>query len=628
MARDATQRGGGDAGLPTAGRGGLSIRAREVIIVTLLTLLVVVVTTFILLHHSRQIVWEASLREGELVARQIYAQSAHVLSRNSDRDPWTVIQSDRELRSLLEASVGYAPGLLYALIADEDGRAVLHSDRTREGERVPEQPNLRTLMSQNILQRAQLLYHGPQIYEVKLPFDLGGKPFATIRLGIGVPLVRRQLEDSLRSSIALGVLALVAALAVAIVLSSLTLKPIRKLAEDMERLRQGDFDVGSGEGPKDEFGKLAFQLQLLGRQIQSDRTRILAERSQLQSAVDQLEDGIMFFNLEGRVLFANRAVEVALGRPASEVVGARLDGVLGADHPLRQMVQQAFEHGASLRNVVMEIPAEGSPAEFLVSVFPLVDEGKGCDGAILVLRDMKSVAVSARTFQSLIQYSAQLAALGQVTSEVTHDVKNPLQAMAVHVAYLKEKLSDPPAEVRRSLSVLEAEIRRVDIVVERFMELIRPTDVSMKPVDLNVLLQDATTLLDAEWQAKGVTFALQFERGLPRMLGDEALLRRAFMNILVNACQAMPDGGRVTITSEREGDGLAKVTVSDTGVGIPPEDLERIFNRYYTTKAGGSGIGLPLVRRVVEMHDGDIEMLSAVGDGTSVIVRLPLSAAP
>jgi PAS domain S-box-containing protein len=607
-------------------RGGLSIRVRELVVLTVLTLAVVALTTAIQLYLSHRLLWNATLREADLVARQIYSQSAHALSRGTPAaEPWTALQSDQDLRALLNASVGYAPWLLYALIADPTDTARIHSDAGREGREVPRQPGLRELIARHALPPLWRPYETPQIYEVSLPFDLDGKPFATIRLGIALPLVRAQLEDSLRYTVALGVFALIAALAVGIALSSVTLRPIRALAEDMARLRRGEFDVGHGARPGDEFGKLAYQLQLLGRQMQSDRTRLTAERSRLETAVDQLEDGIMFLTAEGRVLFANRAVEVAFGTPAKALVGAPVDEMVGPDHPLRPLVAKALQQGASSRNVTLEIPTDGRPVELLASVFSMTGQGGAPEGAILVVRDPHSLAVSARTFQSLIQYSAQLAALGQVTSEVTHDVKNPLHAMTVHVAFLRERLAGQPADVQRSLDILEAEIRRADSVVSRFMQAVRPEDISMKPLDLNALLQGVSTVLAADWKRQGVALMMRPDPRLPPVPGDEEMLRRAFMNIVLNACQALPMGGDITIRTERE-DALAKVTVADTGVGIAPEDLERIFAAYYTTKPGGTGLGLPLVRRAVDLHHGDIQFLSTVGRGTTVVVRLPLEA--
>ena len=599
----------------------LSLRTREILAVTILTLCVIVLTTVMHLYHTRRIVLTATRTQAEFVARQIYSQSAHALSRPSSTDPRTVLARDAELRALLDASVGYDPALLYVLIADENGVAIVHTDRRREGQRVPPQPRFRDASP---ARSGLTLAPEPQIYEVALPFDVAGKPFATIRLGIAVPLIRSQLNDVFWQALTLGAVALAGALLVALALSTVTLQPIRKLAEDMERLRRGEFDVGSSAGPKDEFGKLAYQLQLLGKQIQSDRTRLLTERTQIQTAVDHLEDGIMFFGADGRILFANRAGEAALGWPASDVAGASLDDLGGADHPLRPMLRRALEEGAATRNVTVEVRTETGAVELLASVFPIAEEGTACEGAIVVTRDLKSVSVSARTFQSLIQYSAQLTALGQLTSEVTHDIKNPLHAMIVHIAFLKERLPNRPPDIARSLDIIEAEIKRADQVLNRFLEAVRPSELPLRPISLNVLLREIASLLQTEWQPKGIAFAVTLDEALPQVAGDEELLRRAFMNLIVNACQAMPEGGLVTITSATDEGGVIKATVTDTGTGIPPENLERIFKMYYTTKMDGTGIGLALVRRVVELHRGSVEFFSTVGRGTTVIVRLPL----
>jgi signal transduction histidine kinase len=192
---------------------------------------------------------------------------------------------------------------------------------------------------------------------------------------------------------------------------------------------------------------------------------------------------------------------------------------------------------------------------------------------------------------------------------------------------LRERLAAPSEDVLRSLDVLEREIGRLDGVVNKFMDLVRPKDVALKRIQVNTLLQDVTTLLEADWRAKGIVFRLDLAADLPDVMGDEELLRRAFMNIVLNGCEAMAGGGSVSVDTRLEAGGVVKVAVTDTGAGIPPADLEQIFAMYYTTKPGGSGIGLHLVRRVVDMHNGDVQILSRVGRGTSVVVRLPMATA-
>jgi signal transduction histidine kinase len=203
-------------------------------------------------------------------------------------------------------------------------------------------------------------------------------------------------------------------------------------------------------------------------------------------------------------------------------------------------------------------------------------------------------------------------------------VKNPLNAMMIHVELLKERLEDASPDVKQSLEVIGGEIRRLDRVVQGFLKFMRPQELTLKPVDLNAMLQSVGALLEAESQSHGVRFVLDLDAGLPAVSADEELLRQAFINILQNAVQAMSQGGAVRIRTRAEGLDWVRVVVTDQGVGIAAEDLDKVFKLYYTSKPGGSGIGLSVVYRILQLHDGTVEAKSQPGRGTALIVRLPV----
>ncbi|MFN3476668.1 MAG: ATP-binding protein [Candidatus Methylomirabilales bacterium] len=594
------------------------IKAKEAFAITLLTLLVVATTTLIHLSQLTRVVVQEALRQAELIAKQIYAQSSRSLSQGGG-NPWEILRRDRDLRSLLDASVGYSPHLLYALIADRKGKTILHSERQREGREAPERPSLHQLLSLDPIRRFHALYQGGKTYEAALPMSLNGKPFGSIRLGISTSLLRRELNASLKQNLALAGLALPVAWLVAMGLANLILKPIRQLAREMDRLRRGEFEVGSDLGLGDELGELASQLKLLGRELQADRLKMLSEKAHLQQVVDHLEDGIIFFNQDRRILFFNKAAEVVVGKPLEQAGGWLLEDLLEPAHPLRPVLEQAFEQKVGFRNATIALPTDGRSREFLVSVFFVTYAHKAM-GAMVFLKDLESI----KTLQSLISYSAKLTALGRLTSGVAHEVKNPLNAMMIHLELVKEKLDTSSEEVEQSLEVIGSEIRRLDRVVQGFVKFIRPQELRLKPVDLNARLKSVAALLETEWEKQGIRFALKCDPTLPLIAGDEELLHQAFLNILLNACQAMPKGGTVSIVTEREKVESVKVSIADEGVGIPPEDLDKIFQLYYTTKPNGSGIGLSLVYRIVQMHDGVIDVSSQVGRGTTMLVRLPV----
>ncbi|HYR01911.1 MAG TPA: ATP-binding protein, partial [Syntrophobacteria bacterium] len=533
--------------------------------------------------------------------------------------PWEILKRDPELRSLIEASVGYSPELVYVFLADQTGRAILHSQPDKEGAEIPQRPTLDVLLHYDTLHRFWALYSGDAVYEATLPLSLNSRPFGSVRLGFSTSLLRRELNSSLQRGLVLAGLSLPLAWLVAMVLANLTLKPIRKFTRQMERMRQGEFEVSSDLAQGDEFKELASELQLLGQQLQSDRLKMLGERLDLHQVVDQLEDGLIFFNQDHRILFINKAAETVLGRGVEGVVGRRLEEVLESSHPLRMLMERVFSQSVGSRNVTITLPRNEKAREFLVSAFSVRDAHKTM-GAMVLLKDLDSL----KTLHSLVSYSAKLTALGRLTSGVAHEVKNPLNAMMIHLELLKEKLGPSSEGVQENLEVIGNEIRRLDRALQGFLKFIRPQELALKPVELNTLLQSLIALLEVEWQKAGVRFVFRPESPLPTITADEELLRQAFLNLLLNACQAMPKGGTIQIVIERETPEAVRVTIVDEGVGISPEDLDKIFALYYTTKPDGSGIGLSLVYRIVQLHDGIIDVSSEVGRGTTMSVRLPV----
>jgi PAS domain S-box-containing protein len=595
------------------------LKAKETLVITLLSFLVVATTSILHLSQLTRVTVLETLRQGELVARQIYAQSSRALARGQGGPPWEVLKRDPELRSLIEASVGYSPDLVYVILADQTGRAILHSEPGKEGLVAPQRPTLSELLGFDALRRFWALYQAGVVYEATLPLNLNSRPFGSVRLGFSSSLLQRELNSSLQRGLVLAGLSLPLAWLVAMGLANLSLKPIRRFTRQMERMRQGEFEISGDLAQGDDFKELASELQLLGQQLQSDRLKMLGERIDLHQVVDQLEDGLVFFNQDRRILFINKAAEIVLGKGVEGVVGRSLEEVLESSHPLRMLMERVFSQNVGSRNVTIVLPRDGKSREFLVSAFSVRDAHK-IMGAMVLLKDLDSL----KTLQSLVSYSAKLTALGRLTSGVAHEVKNPLNAMMIHLELLKEKLGPSSEGVQENLEVIGTEIRRLDRALQGFLKFIRPQELALKPVDLNALLQSLIALLEVEWQKAGIRFVFRPESPLPTITADEELLHQAFLNLLLNACQAMPKGGAIQIVTERETPQAVGVTIADEGVGISPEDLDKIFALYYTTKPDGSGIGLSLVYRIVQLHDGVIDVSSEVGRGTTMSVRLPV----
>ena len=226
----------------------------------------------------------------------------------------------------------------------------------------------------------------------------------------------------------------------------------------------------------------------------------------------------------------------------------------------------------------------------------------------------------------LAELSRRIAMVGRLTAGVAHEMKNPLNAMTIHLELLKQKLASGRSAAEH-VEIIEHEIRRLDERIQGFLKFVRPEEVSFGPVALAPLVQSVVLGVQPEAQRAGVTIDRACTDPTLHVEGDAAQLRDVFLNLAQNAIQAMPRGGRLTIACSAVSNRRVSVRVEDTGVGIAPENLTKVFELYYTTKERGTGVGLSMVYRTIQIHNGDIDVESTVGVGTTFIVTLPSATA-
>ncbi len=269
----------------------------------------------------------------------------------------------------------------------------------------------------------------------------------------------------------------------------------------------------------------------------------------------------------------------------------------------------------------------------------------GTDGGLVgVLLVSRNLAYLSR-MQATIAYSRKLVALGRLTAGIAHEVKNPLNAMMIHLELLRTKIrggalmaagaggggvatARRPAAAGESgilqhVEVIESEIRRLDEVVQGFLKFTRPEDLRLQAVRVSALFDEILPVVEPEARNHGVRVIVECPASAPAVNGDAAMLRQAFLNLAINACQAMPDGGTLRMSCAAAARERVEVRIEDTGVGIPPDHLGRIFDLYFTTKDHGTGIGLSMVYRIIQMHDGEVEVQSTPGRGTTFTILLP-----
>jgi signal transduction histidine kinase len=251
-----------------------------------------------------------------------------------------------------------------------------------------------------------------------------------------------------------------------------------------------------------------------------------------------------------------------------------------------------------------------------------IQEGGERMGALVTLRDLDSL----ESINTQLQVSERLAALGRITAGVAHEVKNPLNSMRLWLENLKESLpADQDSNAQQAVNVLDKEIDRLDAVVKRFLDFTRPMEIRLEATQLSQLLPEVLEIARPQLQKANIQLAQLLPIDVPEVYVDRALLKQAVLNLVLNAAEAMPNGGQLRLVLSRRGE-MAEITVTDTGKGIAPENKQKIFQLFFTTRPGGSGIGLASAFRIVQLHNGSIDFTSEVGRGTTFRIELPLAA--
>jgi signal transduction histidine kinase len=257
----------------------------------------------------------------------------------------------------------------------------------------------------------------------------------------------------------------------------------------------------------------------------------------------------------------------------------------------------------------------------LLSVDRVDSKTGGTPGGVLVrLRDPEATRQIGRQLQT----ADRLSAISKITGGVAHEVKNPLNAINMHVELVKMKLDTGDVDVGQHLDIIGSEIERLNRVVKTFLDFTRPVELNLSEIPLDRLVQEVADLATPQAAAAGIEIVVSQQTDDARLNVDVDLVKQALLNIVVNAIEAMKEGGQLTLISNVRED-QAEIRINDTGPGIPEQMREKIFSLYFTTKKGGSGIGLAMTYRIVQLHDGSVDFVSEPGIGTTFVLHLPIS---
>jgi PAS domain S-box-containing protein len=533
------------------------------------------------------------------------------------------LQSDPGLNTLLESIVGYSPLVYDVMITDEQNTAVMHSLPSLAGQKFTPRPPFSDLRNLSFRRQLALIYgrEHENFFEVRLPLSLklGNEiPFGDVRVGISMAFLRKELKPQFDRAILFSIIAIVTSMLLAAGLSHLALRPLTAISRRLDQLTAGNLEVAThAKRPRtDEFGVVSTKIDRLGRQMRDVKEVFSALKENLDQLMANLQEGLMLFTRDARIVLVSASVEQVVGRPRGEMLGATVDEVFDRRTPLGRLVLRAFQRHQGIMQEEVELERGGRVQVSL----DFIEEGGEQIGALLTMRDTESV----RRIENEIELSRRLSAIGRLTSGVAHEVKNPINAIVVHMEILREKLRDTDPDAQRHIEVISSEIRRLDRVVQTLVDFTRPVELNFADTDLRRLVDEVAMLASPEAEQRNVTITRDVPiENLPVKV-DADLVKQALLNVVLNGVQAMPNGGTLTISALRY-DESAEVMVRDQGGGIPADIRDKIFNLYFTTKQKGSGIGLAMTYRVMQLHHGSVEFDTVEGQGTTFHLRLPLA---
>jgi signal transduction histidine kinase len=595
----------------------VGIRIKQVLGVLAIVSLAIVVQGGYFVASLTQLLLEGTRSQAKLMSNNIYQQTFKISERGGDTV--AALATDEGLQSILE-SVAFMTGLVNASICDTSDRIIADVDPSRLGKILEPIPNLDDLIDKGgVVAHLQAIYTKDGLnLEVRQPLQLGAADLGTIRVVVSTFLLQGELEKQIIPPLKTAMAVMVGSILAALLLARLVLRPINLIRGGLARLGQGELDVNM-DLPA-ELSDLGTSFKQLTARLAAERTDRAGQRA-LESVVDRLEDAVALFGTDGTLRFANTAMKTALGLAIDiDDAGAstqRLEALLPEDHPYRLAVERAIADGVT-QAAPMQVPDSG---ERLVLTNVVPGSSGEPMGVLLVSRNLAYIS----QVESTLSYSRKLSALNRLTAGIAHEIKNPLNATMIHLELLKMQVSDRP-DAMASAGVIADQVRRLDEVVQGFLKFSRPEDLHLEAVDVAGIMERLRPVLDAEAGTHAVEVRIDVPNDLPAVEGDRNLLEQAFLNLGLNACQAMPDGGRLTITAKAATGQMVSISVEDTGVGIDAENLSRIFDLYFTTKPHGSGIGLSLVFRTIQLHNGEIEVESLPGRGTTFRVLLRQAA--
>ncbi len=598
----------------------IRLQTRLILYSTLLILLLMILIIFLVEKRQSEIIQEEAQKRGMAIARNLAAVSTNALLTYN----YVVLEQNAEKVALEE-------DIVYVIIHDKESRVAAYSQHDeKQGMILTDEVSQRAVDAKEpLIQSTHSEEKKAPILDISIPVYIkeSQEKWGTIRIGLSLEKMHSQILKTRLNLLLLGLFAIALGILGSIFFAQRITQPISKLVGTTISAAEGNLEQIIDIQTRDEieelgknFNHMIQQIRLHRNELENHLREITSLKVYTDNILSSMTNGLITINLEKKIVTLNEMAEKILRKKKEEMVTLTFDQVFGDHHPLHRMMIETLSKGEGIFYSELELKKGEVSLWLTVSTSLLVDgEGKGM-GAMVVFQDITEI----KALEEKLKQADRLAALGTLSAGLAHEIKNPLSAIKTFVQLLPQKLESPSFMEKFSITV-PREIDRINQLVEDLLELTRRRVRPMGTLDVNRLILQVIDLHGEEMEKKHILFEDHLDRTIPPIHGDSERLYRAFSNLVINAIQAMPNGGSLTISSVQElYSSMVKITFRDTGIGMDEKTSKNLFNPFFTTKEKGVGLGMALTHKIIEDHRGTIEVMGEKGKGATFIMALPV----
>ena len=439
------------------------LRRKTIIVVTITFMVTLMVSAFSYLYISQAL--RLRLDNAGETAKQLTRQLAYAAENDvpdfsstptDTSNPVAVrrsmveyLQTNIDLNNMLQSARGSWIFVMDASIIGPEGKALLHTDASLVGKVIPPRQNFDQVLHARFRDQIRLVYGPPQVYDVSYDLHLNGEPFGSVSIGVSPVFLKKDIINKLTHALYFSIASIFTSLLLSAAIANLALGPLKEINRNLDSMAVGDpEDLAREPGGHDEYGLVSLKIANLGRQIRDSKEIFSALKDNVDQLMSNLQDGLMLFSRDSRVVLVSAPVEAFLARPRAELLGRSVQEVFDRHSHLGTALLDAFER----RRPLSEREFEATGGKHVQVSLDFVQEKNSQIGALLIMRDPESV----RRIGDEIEMSRRLSASGRLTRGVAHEVKNPINAIVLHLQLLRNKLAHQEPDARRHMDIIDS----------------------------------------------------------------------------------------------------------------------------------------------------------------------------